>query len=283
MVRNVQSAATDTRRKQLWRARNAAHAVDHRADEERALSDGVDLAALRRPAVLRYNTAEHSFRESVLECLGLVSADAAADLAALEGLRAVAQAGRKYRGGDRGPSTHWIQLWLSEAPELRGAHAAFSAAYQTFLRKVVLPHVGDRRGILFQRRPTFRCHVAGGGEPTGVPHRDADNGHPSAEINFWCPLTRCDGSNSLFVESAPGLGDFAPLESAYGEANRFWGAQCMHHTEPNETERTRVSFDFRVVPRSCFVEDSESPGGRADPYRPGTFYGVMDATGEIVV
>ena len=63
---------------------------------------------------------------------------------------------------------------------------------------------------------------------------------------------------------------------------RFWGAQCMHHTRPNETERTRVSVDFRVVPRSCFDEGG-CVGGRADPYRPGEFYGWMDANGQMLM
>jgi hypothetical protein len=37
-----------------------------------------------------------------------------------------------------------------------------------------------------------------------------------AEVNFWVPLTRVFGTNTLFVESAPGRGDFRPVELGYG-------------------------------------------------------------------
>ena len=34
----------------------------------------------------------------------------------------------------------------------------------------------------------------------------------------------------------------------------FDGHNCRHVTEPNYTGATRVSFDFRVVPRSLYVK-----------------------------
>jgi hypothetical protein len=61
------------------------------------------------------------------------------------------------------------------------------------------------------------------------------------------------GSNTLHVESIPGLGDFHPLELSYGQLCRFWGNQCHHYTIANRTDSTRVSFDFRVIPRSLYT------------------------------
>ena len=283
------AAASDTRRKQLWRQRNETRARDHKADEANAAAAGIALTALRAYAKIRFDVQRHSFLPIVVDCLGLqksASGNIDDDRALLEALLPLASEDdkhhtRKFRGGDRGPSSHWIQKWLSEAPQYRKAHLAFHEEYLRLLREVVLPQIADPRGLLFQRSPTFRCHVAAGGEATGVAHRDVDNGHPSAEINYWLPLTRAGGSNSLYTESAPGQADFAPFDAEYGELIRFWGAQCLHYTLPNETTRTRVSFDFRVVPRSCYVEE-ECAGGRADPYRPGEFYGEMDALGNIL-
>jgi hypothetical protein len=34
-----------------------------------------------------------------------------------------------------------------------------------------------------------------------------------------------------------------------GEALMFYGNQCVHYTTANVTDATRVSIDFRVVPR----------------------------------
>ena len=248
----IEAKQGDTKRKQLWRQHNVTRARDHAADEASAAAAGVGLSALRKQAVFHFDVQRHPLLPVMLRCLGFsATGSIEEDQTLLEGLQPPAERTgssgahhvRKFRGGDRGPSTHWIQRWLSESPEDRKAHAEFNEEYLRLLRDVVLPQLADPRGLLFQRRPTFRCHVAGGGEATGVAHRDVDNGHPSAEINYWLPLTRVGGSNSLYSESAPGRADYAPFESEYGQLTRFWGAQCMHYTLPNETDRTRVSFD----------------------------------------
>jgi|Transcript_53289 hypothetical protein len=65
---------------------------------------------------------------------------------------------------------------------------------------------------------------------------------------------------------------------------RFWGSQCLHYTVPNETGVCRVSFDFRVIPRSCFVEQF-SGGNRPDGrllFDIGGFFGWLDAEGNEV-
>ena len=68
-------------------------------------------------------------------------------------------------------------------------------------------------------------------------HCDADYHHPPAEViviiltiiviikilimiiqvNWWFPFTPVSGSNSLFVESRPGAGDFKPVQLQYGQ------------------------------------------------------------------
>ena len=36
-------------------------------------------------------------------------------------------------------------------------------------------------------------------------------------MNWWFPFTPVSGSNSLFIESRPGAGDFKPVELEYGQ------------------------------------------------------------------
>jgi len=62
------------------------------------------------------------------------------------------------------------------------------------------------------------------------------------------------GSNSLWVESAPGLADFQPVEACYGQVLRFYGNRCAHMTVPNSSGVARVSFDFRVLPAALAVQ-----------------------------
>lgn len=135
--------------------------------------------------------------------------------------------------------------------------------YRRFVEDVVAPLVDDPRGIAFQCPPTLRCQLPGT-RPLGHSHRDDEyEGHQGEEINFWLPLTRTWGSNTLHVESSPGRGDFKPLELSYGDLFRFHGGQCEHYTLANDTGFTRVSLDFRVIPRSVWRNEF---GGRIGEY-----------------
>ena len=53
----------------------------------------------------------------------------------------------------------------------------------------------------------------------------------------------------------PGAGDFRPFELSVGEGMRFNGNECRHFTVPNDTDVTRVSIDFRVIPKALFRND----------------------------
>merc|ERR1712194_968325 len=86
-------------------------------------------------------------------------------------------------------------------------------------------------------------------------HKDGDYpNHSAAEVNFWLPVSGVAGNNSLFVESAEGRGDFQAVDMKFGELLRFHGYSCRHHTAFNDTGKTRLSFDLRAIPASCFPE-----------------------------
>mmetsp|Transcript_34411 Transcript_34411/g.80578 ORF Transcript_34411/g.80578 Transcript_34411/m.80578 type:complete len:281 (+) Transcript_34411:10-852(+) len=270
-----------------WRPRSASISV------ESALCalpehEGI-LQPLRLPAVLSYDTAKHRFHEAVCAGLGLPQQSMqqlpgrtlADPLAALTDAPALS---KQKRGANRGPSTYWIQQWKRRSPDAR---ALLISVYVSFLRSVILPHMcavcGEEAvaaGLLFQREPGFRCHVPGQ-ERSGRLHCDGEYGHQRNECNFWLPLTRAFGSNTLWCESTPGAKDFAPFELDYGELQRFWGACCWHHTVPNTSGCSRVSLDFRVLLRSCYVEQAPRPDGTGR-FEIGGFYHAMDANGELL-
>ena len=87
-------------------------------------------------------------------------------------------------------------------------------------------------------------------KPMTAKHADADFYHDQNEVNFWVPLTRAYGNNSLYWESEPGKADYDAfeLDGNKGEAVRFYGTKCEHFTKANDTPDTRVSFDFRILP-----------------------------------
>ncbi|CAJ1379831.1 unnamed protein product [Effrenium voratum] len=127
-------------------------------------------------------------------------------------------------------------------------YLCFLEVYHRFMLELVVPMLGHE--LLYQCPPTLRCQMPGV-VPMGRPHRDSDfAAHHGAEINFWIPVTQVWGSNSLQTESAPGREDFHPLQLGPGELVVFNGSRCLHYTLPNETDSVRVSFDFRVIPKS---------------------------------
>ena len=131
----------------------------------------------------------------------------------------------------------------------------FLSTYQSFIHEWVVPQLGNV-ALLYQRKPILRVVLPGSVAPTAM-HCDADYFHDSNEINYWVPLTPVWGSNSLWVESAPGAGDFAPFVAGAGEAVRFYGNRCRHYTLPNDSGGVRVSFDFRVTPLHLFEPPTE--------------------------
>ncbi|MGB3740367.1 MAG: hypothetical protein WA948_13575 [Pontixanthobacter sp.] len=101
--------------------------------------------------------------------------------------------------------------------------------------------------IRAQATPTPRILFA---DQRGVSryHRDADYGHHDAEVNFFLPLTRCVQTNALWVETRAHSGDHRAIEMEPGDLLMFDGANLSHGARANETGRSRVSFDFRVIP-----------------------------------
>ena len=143
-----------------------------------------------------------------------------------------------------------INSMRDDAVLLRGR---LMEAYHNFLVGVVAPYVGDPAGLVFEARPGFRCHLPGTGKPLLRQHCDAEYFHQPNEINLWLPLTPTFGSNTLWAELSPGGGDFRPIAlGGAGEALLFYGNQCQHYTMANDTQSTRVSLDFRVIPRSLY-------------------------------
>jgi len=144
--------------------------------------------------------------------------------------------------------------------------------YREFICEEVAPEiatifestsVGGARctGVAFQANPSLRV-VTPSIYAAGRRHRDSDYGHQPAQINYWLPLSRACGSNTLHVEGLKknDMTMVTPLEGDFGMMHRFHGNDLFHFTLPNDTEHTRVSLDFRVVPGPLY--DNDYPSSR---------------------
>ena len=119
--------------------------------------------------------------------------------------------------------------------------AAFLPTYYRFVLSVLADSVTE---VYIQRVPTFRVHLRGS-VAVGTWHRDSEFFHTSSETNYWVPLTRAFGTNSLWIESRPVAADV-------GDVVVFLGSEVLHGNLVNTTPISRVSFDFRTLPRADY-------------------------------
>jgi ectoine hydroxylase-related dioxygenase (phytanoyl-CoA dioxygenase family) len=93
----------------------------------------------------------------------------------------------------------------------------------------------------------------------------------------FLPLTKAFDTNTMWVESLPGLGDFKPLNLEYGEVFMGYLNQCRHGNKDNETGKTRVSFDFRVIPGFAYDDTcTKVTCTTKSPFLVGGYYEKME-------
>lgn len=114
------------------------------------------------------------------------------------------------------------------------------------IKSLVFDHIASFVGPIRSCQPLAMMRVNFHGSRAILRfHRDQEYGQQPNTINVWLPVTRVYGGNSMYVESAPGLSDFKPVELEYGEALMFYGTEMVHGTLDNLSGGTRISYDFR--------------------------------------
>jgi hypothetical protein len=138
---------------------------------------------------------------------------------------------------------------------MRSDWPAFHEAWSGFIRDVVWPLFPHEKKIIYQSYPSFRIQYPES-KAIWIMHCDNDgkHRHPYGEINVMIPLTKMFGTNSVWRESLPGLGDFAPMSLESGQIALWDGNRCLHYNQRNNTGMTRLSFDIRVLPRKFYNE-----------------------------
>lgn len=126
----------------------------------------------------------------------------------------------------------------------------FINEYKRFLAQEIVPVIGNNK-FIYQAKPTFRVQVPNN-KSVGDFHRDYDYNHPLGEINFVIPITDMNDTTAIWTETIPGLKDFYPINVKDDSFFAFNGNMCLHGNKINLTQKTRVSFDFRVLPISMY-------------------------------
>jgi len=139
--------------------------------------------------------------------------------------------------------------------KLRSGWPELISVYESFIKDFISPRV--KEDFLYQKTPTFRVHLPGN-IAVGAFHKDADFNHPAGEMNYIIPLTDSSDTASVWVESETDKGDFFPMILKVGYLVKFYGNQLTHGNKMNETSKTRVSMDFRILPLSKYNENNDA-------------------------
>jgi hypothetical protein len=179
--------------------------------------------------ILTYDQSRYPFADLVREIFGI------SDLAQIQSSVPLE---RLTRGTDQSTDLH-ARFYANNASVL--------AVYETFVADQIAPLYAER--FCYQRVPTFRVQLPNN-VAVGDFHVDADYHHPAGECNFWLPLTRCWGNNSIWIERHQGEGDYEPVTLRPGEVLAFDAVHLRHGNKLNDTGAARVSLDFRCIPLS---------------------------------
>ena len=125
--------------------------------------------------------------------------------------------------------------------------------YKKFIKDVILPHFNE--DLLYQKIPTFRIQV-----PDNISvaefHNDKSYSHSPDEVNIFLPITEAKETYTIWSESQENLGDYSPMNAEYGEYYIWDGANLKHGNKINESNISRFSVDFRVLPFSKYDENN---------------------------
>ena len=124
--------------------------------------------------------------------------------------------------------------------------------YNNFVNDIILPYLGLSEA-LYQTYPTFRVQLPNN-VAVVIEHYDSDSNHnhPVGEINFILALTDMYDTNTVWVEKKSRFKDFIPLIQSVNDCTCFNGNTCTHFNKINMTGKTRVSFDFRILPLNYY-------------------------------
>lgn len=154
----------------------------------------------------------------------------------------------------------------------------FVGAYKQFVKDEVMPLFIDESSLIYQALPSFRIQYPNAKAVTTI-HCDSDehHKHPLGELNILIPLTKMINTSTVWVESLPNLGDFAPINLSYGEWILWNGNRCRHYNLTNLEGHTRVSLDFRVLPKACYDSNySKQTATTKQKFIIGEYYSLME-------
>ena len=146
----------------------------------------------------------------------------------------------------------------------------FNETYIQFIQRYIRPLFPEETHLAIQKTPNIRFSlpnsVAIGRDPqdpiniVGL-HSDSMFGHNEHEMNFIVPITPMFSTNSIyyepFIDSNIIPQEYENLILNPDEFMQVYFNKLKHCNKVNQTNKTRISFDMRVIPYSKYMENHD--------------------------
>ena len=126
----------------------------------------------------------------------------------------------------------------------------FEELYECFIKNEISKLFSDN--CFYQYLPSYRVQIPNEKAIHKWHFDTKDHKHPDGEINFCLAITKMENTTAIWAETSPGKKDFFPMEIDYGQYFNFNGNKCTHGNKINTSENVRISFDFRILPKSRY-------------------------------
>lgn len=105
-----------------------------------------------------------------------------------------------------------------------------------------------------------------GNKFVGEFHKDSQYNHKDYELNFNLGLCNYLGKASLKVQKRKNSEEYIYLECPYGSVFCFDHINCKHGSEENISNKTMISFDFRIALKSFYFDSNSKLIGNASSF-----------------
>jgi len=146
-------------------------------------------------------------------------------------------------------------------------NSALSKNYLELMHLIKKTYYPEEEYIVIQKTPNIRIHFPNcsnigrldtdkNEDIIGL-HNDRMFGHSHSEMNLIVAFTDMYDTNSIFVEPEKGdisEKDYKAIEIKENNLSFHYLNKLKHYNKINKTNKTRVSFDIRIIPFSQYEE-----------------------------
>jgi hypothetical protein len=157
--------------------------------------------------------------------------------------------------------------------------------YLDFMKYVKNKFYPEEEFLVIQKTPNIRIHFPyctnigkldtdPNSDIIGL-HNDMMFGHPTTEINIIIAITDMYDTNSIYVEPYEKYDDYNDYKPLTLKNNNICLLQLnllKHYNKINTTNKTRVSFDTRIIPYSMYKDNNLTTATTNTKFSIGHYY-----------